>query len=54
MEQMLQRYGLPPSKRKSVTVIMLLFKNAKALIHSPEGRQTSSTFAAGVLQEDIH
>ena len=49
MEQILLAYG--PSK-ETVTVIMMLYKNTKAMVHSPNGNTDFFDIVTGILQEN--
>ena len=49
MEQIQLAYGLP---RETVTAIMMLYKNMKAMVLSPDGDRDFFDFVAGVLQRD--
>ena len=49
MEQILQEYGL---SKGSVTVVMMLYKDTKAEVHSPDGDTDFFDIVAGVLQGD--
>ena len=46
MEQILQAYGLP---KETVTAIMILFKNTKIKIRSPDEDTVFFDIVAGVL-----
>ena len=48
-EQILLAYGL---LQKTVTAIMMLYRNMKVKIHSPNGDIDFFDMVAGVLQED--
>ena len=48
MEQILQAYGVPPPK-KNVAVIMMLYKNAKVKVRSPDDDTDYFDIIAGVL-----
>ena len=50
MEQILLAYGLP---KETVTAIMVLYKNMKVKICSPDGDTDFFNIVAGVLQEDF-
>ena len=47
MEEIQQAYGLP---KETVTVIMMFYKNAKEILHSPDG-DSDFDITAGVFQE---
>ncbi len=49
MEQIALAYGLP---KETVTSIMMLYKNAKAIVCSPDGDTNFFDIVAGVLQGD--
>ena len=49
MEQILLVYGLP---KKTVTAIMILYRNTKVKVHSPDGDIDFFDIVAGVLQGD--
>ena len=49
MEQILLVYGLP---KETVAAIMMLYKNPKVKVHSPNGDIDFYDFVAGVLQGD--
>ena len=49
MEQILLAYGLP---KETVTAIMMLYKNTKVKVCSPDGDTDSFNIVAGVLQGD--
>ena len=49
MKQMLQPYGLP---KETVTAIMMLYKNTKVKVHSPNGVTDFFDIVAGILQGD--
>ena len=44
MEQILLAYGLP---KEIVTAIMMLYKNMKAIVHSPDGGKDFFDIVAG-------
>ena len=50
MEQILQAYGLPT---KFFTAIMMLYRNIKAKVHTPNGDKDFFNIVAGVLQGDM-
>ena len=50
MEQILLAYGLP---KESVAVIMMLYRNNKVKVHSPDGDTDYFNIVASVLQGDI-
>ena len=50
MEQSLLAYGLP---KETVTVIMMLYRNTKVKVLSPDGDTDYFEIVAGVLQGDI-
>ena len=50
MEQLLLTYGLP---KKSVSAKVMVYKNMKALVCSPDGNTDFFDIAVGVLQGDI-
>ena len=47
MEQLLLAYGLP---KENVAVIMMLYKNTKVKVGSPDGETDYFNIVAGVLQ----
>ena len=49
MEQILLPNGLP---KETVTDIMMLYKNTKAVVHSPDGDTDPFDIVAGVLPGD--
>ena len=49
MEQILHAYSLP---KETVTAIMMLYKNTKVKVHSPDGDTDYFDIVAGVLQGD--
>ena len=49
MEQILQAYGLP---KETVAAIMILYRNIKVKVHSPDGDTEYFDIVAGVLQGD--
>ena len=49
MEQILLAYGLP---KETVTAIMMLYKNMKVKVRSPNGDTDYFDIVAGVLQGD--
>jgi len=49
MEQILLAYGLP---KETVAAIMMLYKDTKAMVRSPDGDTDFFDIAAGVLQGD--
>ena len=49
MEQILLAYGLP---KETVTAIMMLYKNTKVKVHSPDGDTDYLNIVAGGLQRD--
>ena len=49
MEQILLAYGLP---KETVIAIMMLYKNTKVKVCSPDGDTDFFDIVAGVLQED--
>ena len=49
MEQILQAYGLP---KETVAAIMILYKNTKVKVSSPDGDMEYFDIVAGVLQGD--
>ena len=49
MEQILFAYGLP---KKTVAAIMMLYRNTKVKVHSPDGDTDYFDIVAGVLQGD--
>ena len=49
MEQILQAYGLP---KETVAAIMILYRNTKVKVHSPDGDTEYFNIVAGVLQGD--
>ena len=49
MEQILLAYGLP---KETVTTIMMLYKNTKVKVRSPDGDSDYFDIVAGVLQGD--
>ena len=49
MEQILLTYGLP---KETVTVIMILYRNTKVKVRSPDGNTDYFSIVAGVPQED--
>ena len=50
MEQILLGYGLP---KETVAAIMMLYKNTKVEVRSPDGDADYFDMAAGLLQGDI-
>ena len=46
MEQILQVYGIP---KKTVTAIMMLYRNTNVKVHSPDGDTDLFEIAAGPL-----
>ena len=50
MEQILLTDGIP---KETVTAIMMLYKNAKVKVHSPDRDTDYFDIVAGVLQKDI-
>ena len=50
MEQILLAYGLP---KETVIVIMMLYTNTKAMVHSPDDDTDFFNIVTGVLQGDI-
>ena len=54
MEQILFAYGLPKQKKKkTVAAIMMLYRNIKVNVRSPDGDTDYFDIVAGVLQGDI-
>ena len=49
MEQILHAYGLP---KENITAIMMLYKNTKVKVRSPDGDTNYFDIVAGVLQGD--
>ena len=49
MEQILLADGLP---KETIIAIMMLYKNTKVKVHSPDGDRDYFDIVAGVLQED--
>ena len=49
MEQILLAYGLP---KETVAAIMMLYKNAKIKVRSPDGDTDYFDIVAGVMQGD--
>ena len=49
MEQILLAYGIP---KETVAAIMILYRNTKLKVHSPDGDTDNFDIVAGVLQED--
>ena len=49
MEQILRVYGLP---KETVTALTMLYKNPKAIVHSPDGDTDFFNSVVGVLQGD--
>ena len=49
MEQILLAYGLP---KETIAAIMILYKNTKVKVHSPDGDTVYFDIVAGVLQAD--
>ena len=49
MEQILLAYGLP---KETVAAIMILYRNTKVKVHSPDGDTDYFDIVAGVLQGD--
>ena len=49
MEQILLAYGLP---KETVAAIMILYRNTKVKVHSPDGDTEYFDIVAGVLQGD--
>ena len=49
MEQILLAYGLP---KETVAAIIMLYKNTKVKVHSPDGDTDYFNIVAGVLQGD--
>ena len=49
MEQILRAYGL---SKETVTAIMMLYKNTKVKVRSPDGDRDFFDIVAGVLQEN--
>ena len=49
MEQVLFAYGLP---KETVTAIMVLYKNTKAIVRSPDGDTDVIDIVAGISQGD--
>ena len=49
MEQILLAYGLP---KETATAIMMLYKDTKAMVRSPDGDTDFFDIATGVLQGD--
>ena len=49
MEKMLLAYGFP---KEIVTVIMILYKNTKVKVHSPDGDMDLCDVVAGVLKRE--
>ena len=49
MKQILLAYGLP---KETVTAIMMLYNNTKAMVYSPDGDTVCFDIIAGVLQGD--
>ena len=49
MEQILLAYGLP---KETITAIMILYRNTKVKVRSPDGDTDYFSIVAGVLQED--
>ena len=49
MKQMLSAYGIP---QKTVRAIMILYKNLKAMVHSPSGDTVFFDIVTGVFQGD--
>ena len=49
MEQILLTYSLP---KETVAAIMMLYKNMKVKVHSPDGDTNYLDIVAGVLQKD--
>ena len=50
MEQILIAYGLP---KETVAAIMILYRNTKVKVHSPDGDTEYFDIVAGVLQGDM-
>ena len=50
MEQIRLAYGLP---KETVTAIMMLYRNIKVKVHSPEGDTDYIDIVTGVLQGDV-
>ena len=50
MEQLLLAYGLP---KETVTTLLMLYKNTKAIVFSPDGDINLFDIVAGILQRDI-
>ena len=50
MEQILLAYTLP---KETITAIMILYRNTKVKVHSPDGDTDYFDIVAGVLQGDI-
>ena len=49
VEQILFAYSLP---KETLTTIMTLYKNTKAMVHSPNGKSNYFNIVAGVFQRD--
>ena len=49
MEQILLAYGIP---KETIAAIMILYRNTKVKVHSPDGDTEYFDIVAGVLQED--
>ena len=49
MEQILLAYGLP---QKTIAAIMMIYRNTKVKVHSPDGDTDYFDIVTGVLQED--
>ena len=49
MEQILVTYGLP---KETNAAIIMLYKNMKVKVHSPDGDTDDFNIVTGVLQED--
>ena len=49
MEQIVLAYGFP---KETVAAIMMLYKNTKVKVHSPDGDADYIDIVAGVLQGD--
>ena len=49
MEQILLDYGLP---KETIEIIMMLYRNTKVKVRSPDGNTEYFNIEAGILQED--
>ena len=49
MEQIVLAYGLP---KQNITAIMILYKNTKVKVHSPDGDTDFFNIVADILQGD--